>query len=1008
MNRRIEVLEKEAEALRKINRVLMERVENAVNSTGSGYAIFEQNILLQKRVEARTAELEQINQRLAGTLEEQKRIAEGLRASERRAALQRSAIANLMVDQSLVQGGRNPFMRKTVEILSRTIGVERASIWLLSDDRAQLICQTLYDARSRAHTGGAILETKSFPAYFRAIQAEARIFVEDAQTDHRTKEMTESYLKPRGIVSLLDTGILVEGELRGILCLEHVGPMRKWHSDEESFSAALAALVAQLLVNDDRKRAEAALRAKTNELDRYFSSALDLLCIVDMEGHFIRVNKEWEHMLGCSVEDLEKRTFLEFVHPDDMSATMEVLAKLREQEKVLNFTNRVHSKDGSYRDIEWRSSPQEGLIYAAARDITDRKRMETELRESEMRFKTLHNASFGGIAIHDKGLILDCNQGLSDITGYSMDELVGMDGRLLISPGTRDGVVANIQAFCETPYEAVGVRKNGEEFPLRIVAREIPYKGKAVRVFEFRDITEQKNAEAALQRSESRYRTLVNNSGDIAQIIDAQGKTSYVSSQVEAILGYSPSEILAMDSVLTRIHPDDFSAVTAAFQSCLVVPGAKSRVECRYRHKGGHWIWLEVAGSNLLHDPFVGGLFLIIQDITMRKQAEEARLESEEKLRALFASMTEMVAMHEVVMDRLGQPANYRITDCNRVFTELTGIARESAVGRLATDVYGTPVAPYLEEYSRVAFTGKSYAFETYFPPLDKHFSISVVSLGKNRFATISADITAAKKNQYVIATKNKELEQLVYVASHDLRSPLVNVDGYGRELEYVLGEIIQILEFEEEPAAKLEAMLRTQLPDITAALRHIRNSTRQMDGLLKGLLKLSRMGRAALSIGPIEMNLLLARVVSTLQFQIREAGADLRMENLPPCRGDEVQVAQVFSNLISNALKFRDPARPSIIAIGGAVEQGRSVYFVGDNGIGIPPEHREKVFELFHRLDPTKTEGDGMGLTIVRQILGRLDGEIWIESTPGEGSRFYVALPRDRASKLENTEEGR
>ncbi|PTN38417.1 response regulator [Desulfonatronum sp. SC1] len=124
-----------------------------------------------------------------------------------------------------------------------------------------------------------------------------------------------------------------------------------------------------------------------------------------------------------------------------------------------------------------------------------------ELRESEARFRALHNASFGGITIHDKGVILECNRGLSDLTGFSYDELIGMNGLLLISEKTRDVVVRNIQAGYEQPYEAAGVRKNGEEYPLRLEARNIPYKGKAVRVVEFRDITEHKEAEQSLVKA---------------------------------------------------------------------------------------------------------------------------------------------------------------------------------------------------------------------------------------------------------------------------------------------------------------------------------------------------------------------------------------------------------------------------------------------------------------------------------------------------------------------------
>jgi PAS domain S-box-containing protein len=126
--------------------------------------------------------------------------------------------------------------------------------------------------------------------------------------------------------------------------------------------------------------------------------------------------------------------------------------------------------------------------------VETRQAMEA-LRESEARFKALHNASFGGITIHDQGVILECNQGLAEITGFGHDELIGMDGLLLIAEKSREAVMNNIRSGHEKPYEAFGLRKNGEEYPLRLEGRNIPYKGKRVRVVEFRDITEQKRAE---------------------------------------------------------------------------------------------------------------------------------------------------------------------------------------------------------------------------------------------------------------------------------------------------------------------------------------------------------------------------------------------------------------------------------------------------------------------------------------------------------------------------------
>jgi signal transduction histidine kinase len=176
--------------------------------------------------------------------------------------------------------------------------------------------------------------------------------------------------------------------------------------------------------------------------------------------------------------------------------------------------------------------------------------------------------------------------------------------------------------------------------------------------------------------------------------------------------------------------------------------------------------------------------------------------------------------------------------------------------------------------------------------------------------------------------------------------------------------------------------------------MRHIRNSAKQMDALLKGLLQLSRIGRAALNITTIDMNQLIASVISSIDYQISVSKAKIEVGALPPCKADEVQVTSVFSNLIGNAIKFLEKNRPGYIKIYGRVERNQSIYCVEDNGIGIPSDHYEDIFQLFHRLNTSRTEGEGLGLAIVRQIVNRLDGTIKVDSEPGAGSKFYVTLP--------------
>lgn len=268
------------------------------------------------------------------------------------------------------------------------------------------------------------------------------------------------------------------------------------------------------------------------------------------------------------------------------------------------------------------------------------------------------------------------------------------------------------------------------------------------------------------------------------------------------------------------------------------------------------------------------------------------------------------------------------------------------------------------------------------------------------QYIAIRTDITTRKANEEELqrvaaelAEKNKELEAIVYTVSHDLRSPLVNVQGFGKQLNRACDTIRAALAAANGPvpAEQLRQPVEVAIPQ---ALRFINAGVHKMETLLAGLLRYSRLGQVALSIRPLNVNGLLDDIVAAMQFQLEQAGAEVRVGPLPTCLADHVQTGQVFANLLDNALKYRDPARPLRIEIRGEVRAGQAIFAVKDNGMGISSEHQAKIFEIFHRLNPNDTIGEGLGLTIAQRVLERQQGKIWVESRRGEGSTFFVSLP--------------
>jgi signal transduction histidine kinase len=255
-----------------------------------------------------------------------------------------------------------------------------------------------------------------------------------------------------------------------------------------------------------------------------------------------------------------------------------------------------------------------------------------------------------------------------------------------------------------------------------------------------------------------------------------------------------------------------------------------------------------------------------------------------------------------------------------------------------------------------------------------------------------------AERNRLLaeLAQKNKELESLIYIASHDLRSPLVNIQGFGRNLRKYFVQVSDLTSKSatlEEFSVEAQPILAERIP---TALHFIEAGSIKMDALIDGLLRVSRIGRTILQMTPVDMDLVIQHILDAMAFQIEKAGVRVHVEKpLAECYADRNQVNQVFSNLLDNAIKYRHPNRPLTITISSRVEKQKTTYIIADTGMGIAPENQDKIWELFHRLEgDVAVPGEGLGLTLARRIIERHAGRIWVESEPGVGSQFHIELP--------------
>ena len=242
----------------------------------------------------------------------------------------------------------------------------------------------------------------------------------------------------------------------------------------------------------------------------------------------------------------------------------------------------------------------------------------------------------------------------------------------------------------------------------------------------------------------------------------------------------------------------------------------------------------------------------------------------------------------------------------------------------------------------------------------------------------------------------NDEIQRFAYIVSHDLRSPLVNVMGFTSELE-AAGEQARDLLGKAELAAPTMVTKDHRLAvieDLPEAIGFIRTSTAKMDRLINAILRLSREGRRTLAPEPIDMTQLLKDIAAALHQQTEAADATVSVGALPPLEGDRLALDQIFGNLVENAVKYLDPARPGRISVTGKTLGSLAEYTIEDNGRGIDKADLERVFDLFRRAGAQDRPGEGIGLAHVRALVRRLGGTIALTSEIGQGSRFIVTLP--------------
>ena len=722
--------------------------------------------------------------------------------------------------------------------------------------------------------------------------------------------------------------------------------------------------------------------------------------------YFIDANASYNQLTGVSPKGMTVRQAFPGIENDpfDWIGNFGRVAKTGE---TFRFEQLLQSNGRWYDCVAYQYMPDH--FVAAFTEITQRKEAEALLEKQKLSLSSIIEGTNVGTwewNVQTGETIF--NERWAEIEGYTLDEIMPVSIETWKKFAHPDDVIIateklNKHFAGELDYFEIETRmkhKNGEWVWIldRGKVHTWTADGKPLMMSGTHlDIAERKKAEDALRESEERFRATFEQAAVGISQVGLDGRWLRVNQRLCDIVGYDRDTLLTL-SFQDITHKDDLQNDLNNLQLLLAGETQNYSIEKRYIRKNGSTVWVNLT-VGLVRDTLAKPKYFVsvIEDITHKKMAENALRESEEKLSKLFNTMTEIVVMHELVFDENQQPIDYRISDCNPAFSKYTGIEKENAVGMLATELYSTNIPPYLETYASVALNESSLDFTTYYQPLDKYFLISVVSTRKNRFSTITTDITASEKMHRFIEEKNKELENYIYVASHDLRSPLVNIQGFSQRLQKQSSQLAQAFELmneRSESANLAKTIVNTEMPK---SLDFILNNVSKMDMLIGGLLQVSRTGRLALQPALVDMNALMATLLRAFDYQLNDFGANVELKMLDACFGDANQLNQLFSNIISNAIKYRDSSRSLKIAVASSVKYNKVVYSISDNGIGISEKQLPKIWDIFYRVNNNvEAPGEGLGLSIAKQIVDKHKGRIWAESVEGSGTTFFVELLRE------------
>jgi PAS domain S-box-containing protein len=771
----------------------------------------------------------------------------------------------------------------------------------------------------------------------------------------------------------------------------------------------------------DRITAEQKLRESEKMFRTLVESAPQSILLVNRQGEIVLANPKVQEMFGYTSDELTGKSVDALLPERYLNIHQTHRAQFAAHPSTRPMGQgrdlAARRKDGSEFPVEIglsHAEMDEGmLVMAFVTDITERRRVENRVRESEAQLRAILDGMPIGCILNDtESRFTYWNPAAERMFGYRFEEAQGKQAVDLIVPAEFANSVAD---FNQRVLQGDGtIRTVGENLTSdgqRIICEWTctPLRnseGTAAGIIAMcQDITQRKQLEDALERTldeleqrveerttelraaQERLHFLLSSTPVVIYSYRAAPdyRATFVSNRVIDLLGYEPHNFIEDNRFwITRVHPDDTERIALETSESYHV--GRGTLEYRFRCADGEYRWLH--DENRVVSDAEGNPVEIIGywiDITEQKQAEIALRESEERFRAMSEAMP-----IGIVVTRMATGEALFLNDTH---AGLFGLTRDAYLQHDPSDFW-VDFSMRQEIIEKVQQQGYIHNHELHLKkgdgtPFWALYSSKVISFGgepavltgvydisKRKAAEAQVEQLNHELEQHAqkLEFANRELEAFTYSVSHDLRAPLRALDGFSRILQ-------------EDFSAQLPS-------EAQRFLNLVRSNAQQMGNLINDLLNLSRLSRQPLKKQQVQLQQLVAEIYESLSQERDNRQVELVIGDLPDCEADPNLLKQVIVNLLSNALKFTRQCEAARIEVGHQVVEHEVVYFIKDNGVGFDMQYANKLFGLFQRLHRMEDfEGTGVGLAIIQRIIRRHGGRVWAEAEVNKGAAFYFTL---------------